>query len=61
MRRKHENMHCEHHTIKNNRTHITNSTKYTQTIFEHLIFQNSTKKPKIQEIKARNMKYFEKI
>ena len=37
-----KSMYYEHHTIKTNKTHSTNSAKYPQTIFEHHIFQNST-------------------
>ena len=36
-------MYNKHHTTKTNKNHIANSTKYTQTIFEHHIFQNPTK------------------
>ena len=43
MRSKHENMYNKQHTIKTNKTHSLNSTKYTQTVFEYHIFQNSTK------------------
>ena len=60
MRSKHENMYFRHHTTKTNKTHSTNSTKYPQTIF-NIIFSNLKQKHKIQEIKGKNMKYFEKL
>ena len=51
MRSNHENMYIKHHIINVNKTHITNSTKITQTIFEHHIFK-SQQKLKNQDIKG---------
>ena len=57
MRSKHENVYIKCHIININKTHLTNSTKNTQTIYEHHILK-SQQKPKNQEIKGYKHEMF---
>ena len=46
-----KSMYYKHHTIKTNKTHLINLTKYPQAIF-NIIFSKTQQKHKIQEIKG---------
>ena len=46
-----KSMYYKHHTIKTNKTHLTNLTKYPQAIF-NIIFSKTQQKHEIQEIKG---------